>query len=238
MYLIAFVSAYFILPIQAAIKRVAVTSEEISDLISYVAFGVILGGRLGYTLFYAPAFYFAHPLKIFSVWEGGMSFHGGLLGVIIAGFLFCKKRRRSFYELADISMISVAIGLGLGRIGNFINGELFGRQTDLPWCMVFPMGGPACRHPSQLYQAILEGVFISAILWFLSKKDLAKGTLFWAFIFFYGLFRLLVEFVREPDAHLGFFFGFFSMGQLLSLPMLLTGGMMMWRLNQRFPHAK
>jgi len=233
MYALGFIFAMILIPIIAVRKKVKITREEISDLLFYAAFGVILGGRFGYILFYNPAFYFENPIKLFAVWEGGMSFHGGLFGAIIAGSLYCRTRKRSFYELADISMMSVSIGLGLGRIGNFINGELFGRATDLPWCMVFPQGGTLCRHPSQIYQAALEGGAISVILWILSKKDLPRGTLFWSFILFYGLFRFLVEFVRQPDTHIGFFFQYFSMGQLLSLPMFIVGIGMLWFLNRR-----
>ena len=232
MYAISFVLAVFLIPILAARKEIEVTKEAVSDLLFYVAIGVILGGRLGYILFYNPVFYFTNPTKLFAVWEGGMSFHGGLLGVIIAGLIFCRTRKYSFYTWADISMINVSIGLGLGRIGNFINGELFGRPTNLPWCMVFPQGGDICRHPSQLYQAALEGGAISLILWVLFKKDLPRGTLFWSLILFYGLFRFLVEFVREPDAHIGFLFQTFSMGQLLSLPMFVVGTVMIWFLNR------
>jgi phosphatidylglycerol:prolipoprotein diacylglycerol transferase len=233
MYAISFVLATFVMPIIAARKKNKITQEEISDLLFYTAFGVILGGRFGYILFYNLPFYLENPSKLLAVWEGGMSFHGGLLGVIIAGTFYCRTRKRSFYELADVSMISVAMGLGFGRIGNFINGELFGRVTDVPWCMVFPEGGLVCRHPSQLYQFALEGVAISSILWFLSKKDLPKGSLFWSFILLYGLFRFLTEFVREPDAHIGFIFQYFSMGQLLSLPMFVTGVVMLFVLRPK-----
>ncbi len=232
MYAISFILAVFLIPILAAQKKVKITKEAVSDLLFYAAIGMILGGRLGYILFYNPVFYFTNPTRLFAVWEGGMSFHGGLLGVIIAGIIFCRTQKYSFYELADVSMISVSIGLGLGRMGNFINGELFGRATNLPWCMVFPEGGAFCRHPSQLYQAALEGGAISIILWFLSKKDLPRGTLFWSFILLYGLFRFLVEFVREPDAHIGFLFRYFSMGQLLSLPMFVVGMVMIWSISQ------
>lgn len=232
MYALSFILAYKFLPFIAARKKLKVSEEQVSDLLFYVALGVILGGRLGYVLFYNPVFYLSNPGRIFSVWEGGMSFHGGLIGVIIVGTLFCRNKKVPFYPWADISMMSVAIGLGLGRIGNFINGELFGRATDVPWCMVFPDGGPVCRHPSQLYQAALEGGAIFLVLWVLSKKNVAAGTLFWALICLYGLFRFLVEFVREPDAHIGFLFQYFSMGQLLSLPMFVIGGGMLWLINK------
>ncbi len=233
MYAISFILSYFLIQVMAARKRVNVTKDEVSDLLFYAAIGVILGGRFGYILFYNPVFYLTHPLKLFAVWEGGMAFHGGLLGVIVMGLLFCRRYKRSFYQLADIAVPAVSVGLGLGRIGNFINGELFGRPTDLPWCMVFPEGGDVCRHPSQLYQAALEGGVLFLILWVLSKKNLATGSLFWILICFYGLFRFLVEFVRQPDAHIGFVLGYFSMGQLLSLPMFVMGTGMLWFLNSR-----
>ncbi|MFQ5950428.1 MAG: prolipoprotein diacylglyceryl transferase [Nitrospiria bacterium] len=231
MYALSFIAAIFMIRYIAIKKRLKITADEISDLILWAAIGVILGGRLGYVFLYNPVFYFSNPSKILAVWEGGMSFHGGLLGVIVAGLLYCKRRRFSFYELADVSTVSVPIGLGLGRIGNFINGELFGRPTDLPWCMVFPQGGAACRHPSQLYQAGLEGIALFSILFFLSGRNVARGVLFWSLILFYGLFRFLAEFVREPDPHLGLLLGPFSMGQLLSFPMFALGLVMVWRQN-------
>ncbi|HZR47338.1 MAG TPA: prolipoprotein diacylglyceryl transferase [Candidatus Manganitrophaceae bacterium] len=228
MYALSFISAVFLIRVTAARKKLKITQDEISDLMLYSAIGVILGGRLGYVFIYNPGFYFTHPAKVFAVWEGGMSFHGGLAGVIIAGALFCKRHHFSFYEVADVAVISVPVGLGLGRLGNFINGELYGRPTDVPWCMVFPQGGPACRHPSQLYQAGLEGVALFLILWTLSRKNLPRGVLFWSLVMFYGLFRFIVEFFREPDPQLGLLVGPFSMGQLLSLPMFLLGLIMVW----------
>ncbi len=155
-----------------------------------------------------------------------MSFHGGLIGVLVAGTLFCKRYHYSFYELADVAAPAVPVGLGLGRIGNFINGELYGRASDVPWCMIFPGGGDVCRHPSQLYQAVLEGPVLFLILWTLSYRNLPRGVLFWSFSLFYGLFRFVAEFFREPDPQLGFILGPFSMGQLLSLPMLILGAVM------------
>ncbi len=233
MYALSFISALFLIKVVAARKKLAITHEAISDFIFYAAIGTILGGRLGYVFIYDPLFYLSHPLKVFAVWEGGMSFHGGLAGVIVAGALFCKRYRFAFYEMADVVVVSVPIGLGLGRIGNFINGELFGRPTNLPWCMVFPQGGDACRHPSQIYQAALEGGLLFVILWFLSKRDLPRGVLFWSLSLFYGLFRFWAEFFRQPDPQMGLLWGALTMGQLLSLPMLMVGGCMIWRLYHR-----
>ncbi|MFQ5580258.1 MAG: prolipoprotein diacylglyceryl transferase [Nitrospiria bacterium] len=230
MYALSFITAIFMIRIIALRKKLEITSDEISDLILWIAIGVILGGRLGYVFFYHPVFYLSNPLKILAVWEGGMSFHGGLIGVTVAGLLFCKVKKFAFYEVADVAVVSGPIGLGLGRIGNFINGELFGRPSDVPWCMVFPQGGEACRHPSQLYQAGLEGIVLFSILFYLSGRKVARGVIFWSLILFYGLFRFLVEFAREPDAHLGLIFGSFSMGQVLSAPMFILGLVMVWRL--------
>ncbi len=229
MYAISFVSALFLIRRVALRKKLKITQEQISDLMLYVALGVILGGRIGYVLFYNFMFYLENPSKIIAVWEGGMSFHGGMIGAIVGGILYCKKQKLVVYEVADVAIVSVPIGLALGRIGNFINGELFGRPTDLPWCMVFPGGGETCRHPSQLYQAALEGVTLFLILWFLSKKNLARGVVFWSFIFFYGIFRFIAEFAREPDAHIGLMADVLSRGQLLSLPMVFLGLVMVWR---------
>ena len=230
MYALAFLFATFLTPRIALRRRLAITPTEVSDLVFYVAIGVIVGGRLGYVFIYNPGYYMSHPLGIFAVWEGGMAFHGGLIGVIIAGGLFCWRRRLSFYDLADAGIVSVPVGLGLGRMGNFINAELVGRPTDVPWCMVFPQEGPACRHPSQLYQAGLEGIVLFTILFGLSRRALPSGVIFWAFFLFYGLFRFIAEFFRQPDAHIGLVWASFSMGQLLSLPMFIGGALMIgWR---------
>ncbi|MBI3805022.1 MAG: prolipoprotein diacylglyceryl transferase [Nitrospirae bacterium] len=233
MYAISFIAAIFVIRVTAIRKGLKITKEEISDLMLYAAIGVILGGRLGYVLFYNLPFYLENPSKIIAVWEGGMSFHGGLIGVLVAGALFCKRYGYSFYEVADVAILAVPIGLGLGRIGNFINGELYGRPTDVPWCMIFPQGGEVCRHPSQLYQAGLEGIALFAILWLLSYRNLPRGVLFWAFFLFYGLFRFIAEFFRQPDPQLGLILGPFSMGQLLSLPMFLIGAIMAWLQYQK-----
>ncbi|HBG07317.1 MAG: prolipoprotein diacylglyceryl transferase [Geobacteraceae bacterium GWC2_58_44] len=233
MYICGFVAAYFIILAGVRRKGLALLKDDVADLIFTVALGVILGGRLGYILFYDLSYYLSSPLKVFAVWEGGMSFHGGLSGAILAGLYFIRKHKLSFYRLADIGFLAAPVGLGLGRIGNFINGELYGRVTDLPWGMVFPGGGSLPRHPSQLYEAFLEGLVMFIILYTLSRKVARDGVVFWSFIGLYGLFRFLVEFVREPDEKLGYFFGLFSMGQLLSLPMFLLGAVMVIRCYRR-----
>ena len=170
-----------------------------------------------------------HPLKIFAVWEGGMSFHGGLIGTCLALWLFCRKRGFPVATIADLAAGAAPIGLGLGRMGNFINGELFGRATDVDWCMVFPHGGPECRHPSQPYEAGLEGVLLFTVLTLLNRTATPPGTLFWTFISGYGCARFFVEFFREPDSHLGFIFEWVTMGQLLCIPMIVLGMVMIIR---------
>ena len=223
MYLLGLLAAYFLVKHRAASRNIPLGTAQMSDLIVYAAFGVFLGGRLGYTLFYNTGYYLQNPLKILAIWEGGMSFHGGLLGVCIALSLFCYKKGFAAYTIADLAALAAPIGLGLGRLGNFINGELYGRPTDVSWCMVFPRGGSACRHPSQLYEAALEGMVLFGILWFLGRKATPPGTVFWGFFAGYGIFRSFAELFREPDAHLGFVLGPMTMGQLLSFPMILLG---------------
>jgi phosphatidylglycerol:prolipoprotein diacylglycerol transferase len=227
MYLLGLTTAYFVIKFRAASQKVSLTKEQIYDLIVYAAVGVFAGGRLGYTLFYNLPYYLDHPAKIVAVWEGGMSFHGGLLGTILAVWLFARRRGFSFYTIADLATPCVPIGLGLGRLGNFINGELYGRPTDVSWCMVFPGGGPECRHPSQLYEAGLEGGLLFVVLWLISRQPTPPGTMCWSLITGYGLCRVIVEFFREPDMHLGFIFGPFSIGQVLSAPMILIGAVML-----------
>lgn len=234
MYIIGFISAYFVILSGVKRRKIGLTRDDIADLVFYVAMGVILGGRSGYVLFYDLPVYLAHPLKVFAVWEGGMSFHGGLTGAILGGIYFARKKKLEFFRMADIVTPAVPIGLGLGRLGNFINGELYGRITNVPWGMVFPNGGSLPRHPSQLYESILEGPVMYLAIWFLGRKERPAGVIFWSFIALYGLFRFFVEFFREPDAQLGFILGPFSMGQLLSFPMFLLGlGMIWWTIKSR-----
>ncbi len=223
MYLLGFVGGYLVMQRVARFRCLPISKELISDLLFYAVLGVVLGGRLGYALLYNPSYYLSRPLEIFYVWEGGMSFHGGLLGVLIVLLLFCKKHDLSLLMVADLAAVAVPIGLGFGRIGNFINAELWGRVTDVPWGVVFPGGGTAPRHPSQLYEALLEGVVLFVIIYSLHRLKVKTGVPGFCFLALYGLFRFLIEFVRQPDAHLGFLWGGATMGQLLSLPMLLAG---------------
>ena len=223
MYLLGFLAAYGLICHLARLRELPLDSDGAADLLFYGAVGVVAGGRLGYVLFYHPGWYLEHPLEAFAIWQGGMSFHGGLLGVAAAALLFCRRRRLPLLLTGDILVTASTIGLGLGRLGNFINGELWGRPTDLPWGMVFPGAGPEPRHPSQLYQAFLEGLLLFALLYWLHRRGALRGVPFFTFFLGYGLCRFLVEFVRQPDAHLGFLWGGATMGQLLSLPMIVLG---------------
>ncbi len=200
--------------------------EHIDSLLLWVTFGVILGGRLGYVIFYNPTYYIAHPNEIFALWQGGMSFHGGGLGVLVALAIFAKRHNTHFWTLFDLCATVLPIGLFLGRLANFINSELWGRTTAVAWGVIFPNGGPLPRHPSQLYEAGLEGLVLFIILsWLVWRRQAlaARGTIAGVFLIVYGASRSLIELVREPDAHIGFVIGQFTMGQLLSLPMVLVG---------------
>ncbi|MYZ48855.1 prolipoprotein diacylglyceryl transferase [Propylenella binzhouense] len=203
-----------------------ITPADIDDLLIWVTLGVVLGGRLGYAIFYQPGHFLDDPLGFFRLWQGGMSFHGGMLGTTLALVLFALRRRIPVLSLLDVAAAATPFGLFFGRIANFINGELWGRPSDVPWAMVFPGAGPEPRHPSQLYEAALEGAALFLALRFLthSLRSLGRpGLTCAAFIGLYGLFRTIVEFFREPDPQLGFITGFFTMGMLLSIPMVIVG---------------
>lgn len=208
------------------LKKSPTTKLQIDDFIMWATLGIILGGRLGYVLFYNPVFYFNNPGDILQVWDGGMSFHGGFLGVVLATIMFCRKQNINLLGFADQIAIVSPMGLFFGRIANFINGELWGGESDLPWAMQFPTGGDVYRHPSQIYEALGEGLILFIILnWLYHKTDAKKhpGIITGVFFIGYGFARYLVEFVREPDAHLGRFGDIITMGQILSLPMLIVG---------------
>ncbi|MEJ2175715.1 MAG: prolipoprotein diacylglyceryl transferase [bacterium] len=206
-----------------AAHRAAVTRTQFDDLLFFSVLGVIFGGRLGYVLFYKPAYYATHPLEIFAIWQGGMSFHGGFLGVLIAMWLLARKHGIDWWRLMDFVAPLVPLGIAAGRMGNFINGELYGRVTDLPWGMVFRGAGEAPRHPSQLYQFALEGITLFALLWWFSSKPRPRAQVSALFRLGYGGFRFAAEFAREPDAFLGILALGMTMGQWLSLPMIIAG---------------
>jgi phosphatidylglycerol:prolipoprotein diacylglycerol transferase len=207
------------------------SAQDVEDILFLGVLGVILGGRLGYCLFYKPTYYLAHPLEVFAVWQGGMSFHGGLLGVSAALIWFAHSRQRPLWQVADFVAPCVPTGLASGRVGNFINGELWGRvaSSDLPWAMVFRGAGDVPRHPSQVYQFLLEGMLLFVLLWLYARKPRAQGQVAAAFLFGYGVFRFVAEYFREPDAFLGLLTLGMSMGQWLCVPMIVAGaGLWVW----------
>jgi len=237
MYLFGFVGAWLLGRLRA--ERNGWTVTEVEDLLFYGAIGVIVGGRLGYVLFYDLAANLAQPLNIIKVWQGGMSFHGGLLGVLTAFWWFAKKTNRSFFAVSDFIAPLVPVGLFFGRVGNFINSELWGKVSDVPWAVVFPNGGPLARHPSQLYEAALEGLVLFILLWLYSAKAKPVGAISGLFLFAYGSFRFVVEFVRIPDQQYGYFaFDWLTMGQILSLPMMMIGIYWIVRAYQKAKIAK
>ena len=226
MYVLAFIAAYLLIPRQPRSREIGLRDAVVDGLMLYLILGLVAGARLGYVLFYRYqdlGDFLRRPVEIIAVWHGGMAFHGGLIGCVIAGWLFCRRKKLPFPAVADSVVVTAPIGLGLGRIGNFINGELFGRTTEVPWGMVFPYGGPLPRHPSQLYEAVMEGAVLFVLLWVLRKRNFPDGMMIAFFLFFYGLFRFLLEFFREPDAHLGFILGPLTMGQMLSAAMIAAG---------------
>lgn len=203
--------------------------RDVEDILFLGVMGVVLGGRIGYCLFYKPGYYLSHPLEILAVWQGGMSFHGGMLGVIASMVWFSFSRKRAFWQVADFVAPCVPTGLAAGRVGNFINGELWGRVSspDLPWGMVFRGAGDLPRHPSQVYQFLMEGLLLFVLLWLYARKEHAQGRVASMFLLGYGVFRFIAEFFREPDAHLGLLSLGMSMGQWLCIPMIV-GGIVLW----------
>lgn len=234
MYLIGFVTALWLGRRRAARDAWRGWSpREMDDILFYGVLGVIIGGRLGYVFFYKPGYYIEHPLEIFYVWQGGMAFHGGFLGVLVAMLIFARKSNKTWLGVMDFLAPLVPPGLAAGRLGNFINAELWGRQTDVPWAMVFPSVDDLPRHPSQLYQFALEGVLLFVLLWWYSKKPRAAGAVSALFLIGYGVARFVVEYSREPDSFLGILALGFTMGQWLSLPMIVAGAWLLWWSGRR-----
>ncbi|MCI5149662.1 MAG: prolipoprotein diacylglyceryl transferase [Candidatus Electrothrix sp. MAN1_4] len=244
MYIIGFLACYLLVSYQAKKFKWDQLIEHQDNLNIAIIAGVILGARLGYVLFYNLPYFLHHPLEIFATWQGGMSFHGGALGVVIALAVYSRRHQLDPWKVLDIYTVTAPIGLGFGRIGNFINGELYGRTTEVPWGMVFPHGGALPRHPSQLYEAVLEGAVLFIILWSLKgrpwqigqdgrqMKNWPHGSIAALFAIFYGVFRYTVEFVREPDAHLGTVFLGMTMGQILSVA-LVGLGISLWAFRRK-----
>ncbi len=223
MYVIAFFLGWAIARYLSKLPFSNFSKNDVEDLITYVILGVILGGRIGYILFYDLSYYLSNPLDMLKIWQGGMSFHGGFAGVLLVLLYWAHKNKKDYIELTDFIAPCIPIGLFCGRIGNFINGELWGRETELPWAVIFPSGGTIPRHPSQLYEAGLEGLLLFLILFFLARKNPPKGLLSAVFCIGYALARCFAEFFRIPDPQYGYFFDCFTMGQILCLPMFLIG---------------
>jgi phosphatidylglycerol:prolipoprotein diacylglycerol transferase len=224
MYLIGFMFAWLIAHYRCKKLNLAWTAEQISDLIFYSALGIILGGRTGYMLFYAWQEFSTNPLILFKIWQGGMSFHGGLVGGLIALGLFARHHEKPFLEVTDFTAPLVPLGLAAGRIGNFINGELWGKPSELPWAMIFPHVDGQARHPSQLYEFSLEGILLFLIIFVYTLKPRSEGRATALFLILYGCFRCTIEFFREPDAQVGYIYGgWLTMGQLLSIPLIILG---------------
>jgi len=219
MYLLGFAASFALVRYRLNRERRVLPEDRIEDLYFYLILGLVVGARVGYMIFYDLPGLIENPLGLFAVWRGGMSFHGGLIGTTLAGWIFCRRVGVSAMDLADILVITAPIGLGFGRLGNFINGELWGRVTDVPWAMVFPAAGPLPRHPSPLYELLLEGVVLFLLMWFLRRRFVRRGQMTALFLLLYASFRIFVEFFRQPDPQLGFFLGWITMGQMLSAAM-------------------
>jgi phosphatidylglycerol:prolipoprotein diacylglycerol transferase len=228
MYVIAFVLAYVVLIKASQRKGYDLTRQDLGDFLTYAIVGVIAGARLGYCAFYNPSYYALNPLKVFAVWGGGMSFHGGLIGVFVGGWLYTRKTGKSYLALGDLAALATPLGLFFGRMGNFINAELYGRITDAPWGMVFPDAGRLPRHPSQLYEAFFEGLVLFVLLFLLSRRKMPKGFLLATLLVGYGFFRFFLEFFREPDPQMGFVLGPLTMGQVLCTAMVIAGLGLFW----------
>ncbi|HFC96924.1 MAG TPA: prolipoprotein diacylglyceryl transferase [Thermosulfurimonas dismutans] len=223
MYLLGFLAAYFLARRDLRLAGHPELQKTLEDVIFWAGVGLIVGARLGHVFFYYPSYYLHRPLEILAVWHGGMSFHGGLLGSVIAGWLYARRRGLNFWWWADLLVVYAPIGLGLGRIGNFINGELYGRPTHVPWAMVFPAGGPVPRHPSQLYEALGEGLILFLILFSLRRRGWPEGFKLALFLVLYGGIRFGLEFFREPDPGVGLFWGWMTRGQFFCVLMFLVG---------------
>lgn len=224
MYLLSFVVGWGLAVVRTRQPYVHWQREEVGDFLFYVVLGVVLGGRIGYVLLYQPGYYFHNPLAVFAVWDGGMSFHGGMLGVFLASAWFARKTRRTFFQITDFIAPIIPVGLFFGRIGNFINGELVGRVTDVPWGMVYPHVGPQLRHPSEIYEATFEGLVLFVILWVYAARPRPRMAISGVFLIGYGCFRFGAEFFRQPDPFAGFVaFGWMTLGQIYSAPMIALG---------------
>ncbi len=243
MYIIGLLIGYFMIKRLAKDFDLDMDDKQVEDYISYLAFGLLIGGRVFYFIFYQPGQLLEDPFEFFRIWHGGMSFHGGITGALVAGYIFARKNDLPFFRLADITVIPTALGLMFGRIGNFLNGELYGRLWDGPLCIDYSKSRyithppEGCRYPSQLVESA-KNLLIFSVLWLIKDKKHKDGFFFWLFIFMYGILRSMIEFMREPDPQLGFFFGTITMGQMLSSVMIIAGGLMAYRYSNLYKTKK
>lgn len=238
MYVLGFASSYLLVLYRLKKRPSGITRAQIDDLFFYLILGLLVGARVGYAIIYNLPLYVRHPLEIFVLWHGGMSFHGGAIGTFLFGYWAMRRKGLTFTDVADLIVPTIPLGLFFGRIGNFINGELYGKPTDVPWAMVFPGAGPMSRHPSQIYEALLEGILLFVILWIYKDRRKRAGDVLAVFLILYAIFRIFSEFFREPDVQIGYLFGVISMGQVLSLAMLLLGLLLKFVLFPRLAAAR
>lgn len=236
-YVIAFVGAALVAHDLIRRWKLPLTADDLVEIVLAAVIGVIVGARLGYVLFYGGSAYWRHPLEMFAIWDGGMSFHGGLVGILIAGWVESRRKPVTFLRLCDMGAVGAPIGIFFGRLANFVNGELWGRPTTLPWGVVFPGAGPLPRHPSQLYEALMEGAVLFTVMLLLARRKRPDGEITGWFMVLYGVFRIGIEFLRQPDVQLGFILGPFTMGQLLSVPIVVLGIWLLWRASRHPENA-
>ncbi len=239
MYLVGFLAAYYLVRYQLKEQGRTDLFPVLDDLIFWLALGLIIGARLGHVFLYFPGYYLHHPWEIPAIWHGGMSFHGGLLGITIAGLIYARRHNLDFWYWADLFVVPAPIGLGFGRLGNFINGELYGRPTHVPWAMIFPAGGPIPRHPSQIYEALGEGLLLFLLMWKTRRRPWPAGYKLALFLVAYGTIRFFIEFFREPDPGVALAFGWMSRGQVYCLLMVIVGCFLfIWRQKEKSPKGK
>lgn len=232
MYVVSFFCVLFLTRYQLKEKGLKHLYPTLENLMFYSFLGLIVGARIGFCFFYYPDYFIAHPAEILAIWKGGMSFHGGLIGAVMTGYLYLKFKKQPFLWWADLLVVSAPISLFFGRIGNFINGEIFGKPTDLPWGMIFPEGGPIPRHPVQLYEGLVTGLFLFMFMWFLRKKDWTEGTKLSLFLILYGILRFFFEFLREPAQSIELLFGWMTMGQILCVIMIGIGSLILFLIKR------
>jgi phosphatidylglycerol:prolipoprotein diacylglycerol transferase len=233
MYLVSFLAALLLCRYQLKERGRSDLYPLLENLLFYSFIGLVVGARLGFCFFYYPDYFLTHPWEIPAVWQGGMSFHGGAIGAILTGYLYLKKKGENFFYWADLVIVPAPLGLFFGRIGNFINGEIFGKPSNLPWAMIFPEGGPVPRHPVQLYESLFTGLFLFLLLWSLRLKPWKEGTKLSLFLILYGILRFLFEFLREPGQSFNLLFGWMTMGQVLCIGMILTGSLLLVYLRRK-----